>query len=131
MSTNMLLLNKGKSIISLEESVMNTLLDTIPITKFNRGQAGKIFGEIKEMDGVKVVVKNNEPEVVIISPSMYNKLISLYNREKEKALYQKIANRIAAMDRNAKTYSEADIMKEFGISEEDILNAPDDIDDEI
>ena len=42
MSTNMLLLNKGKSIISLEESVMNTLLDTIPITKFNRGQAGKI-----------------------------------------------------------------------------------------
>lgn len=110
---------------------MNTLLDTIPITKFNRGQAGKIFGEIKEMDGVKVVVKNNEPEVVIISPSMYNKLISLYNREKEKALYQKIANRIAAMDRNAKTYSEADIMEEFGISEEDILNAPDDIDDEI
>ena len=131
MSTNMLLLNKGKSIISLEESVMNTLLDTIPITKFNRGQAGKIFGEIKEMDGVKVVVKNNEPEVVIISPSMYNKLISLYNREKEKALYQKIAKRIAVMDRNAKTYSEADIMEEFGISEEDILNAPDDIDDEI
>ncbi len=47
--------------------------------------------------------------------------------DKEKTLYKKIADRIAVLDKNGKTYSEEEIMKEFGLSEENILNAPDDI----
>lgn len=47
--------------------------------------------------------------------------------DEEKELYKRVADRIAAMDKNDKTYSEKEIMEEFGLSEENILNAPDDI----
>ena len=41
--------------------------------------------------------------------------------------YGEIADRIAVLDKNGKTYSEEEIMEEFELSEENILNAPDDI----
>ncbi len=51
-----------------------TFNNMIPITLFNRGQAGKIFREVKN-GSPKIVVKNNEPEAVIISPKEYSKLM--------------------------------------------------------
>ena len=47
---------------------------TIPITAFNRGQAGKIFSNVKQT-GMTVVMKNNEPECVLLSPADYNALV--------------------------------------------------------
>ena len=43
---------------------------TVPITAFNRGKAGQIFSEVKR-SGMAVVIKNNAPECVLLSPQQY------------------------------------------------------------
>ena len=109
--------NTNDNILS-GNNIVKTLIETVPITKFNRGQAGRIFGDVKKTNNTKVVIKNNEPEVVILSPQEYNKLVSVYEQVKEETLYQKIAERISK-DSNV-TYSREEVMKELGISEEDL-----------
>ena len=52
--------------------VLNML---IPISRFNKGEANKIFEEVKEA-GVKIVLKNNQPIGVIMTPKMYEELIN-------------------------------------------------------
>ena len=54
-----------------ENNVINML---VPISRFNRGEANKIFDEVKE-DGVKIVLKNNQPIGVIMTPEMYESLL--------------------------------------------------------
>ncbi len=53
---------------------------TDPITAFNRGQAGKIFSNVKQ-SGMTVVMKNNEPECVLLSPADYNALVERLDAE--------------------------------------------------
>ena len=84
-----------------------------------------IEDQTKEIDGASV------------SPAAPDEVVSELVKERcaekagladeEKTLYKKIADRIAVLDKNGKTYSEEEIMEEFGLSEENILNAPDDI----
>ena len=47
---------------------------TVSISDFNRGLADRIFDDV-ESNGSKVVLKNNTPECVLISPDEYSKLI--------------------------------------------------------
>ena len=56
-------------------NIIAAIQNTISITQFNRGLAGKIFQEVKQ-SGAKVVMKNNIPECVLISPDKYIKLIN-------------------------------------------------------
>ena len=51
-------------------SVVSAINRTIPISQFNRGLAGKIFDDVKR-SGAKVVMKNNEAEVVLVPPEEY------------------------------------------------------------
>ena len=46
----------------------------VPISRFNKGEAGKIIEEVKR-DGIKVVVKNNAPECVMLTVEAYDKLV--------------------------------------------------------
>lgn len=46
-------------------SVMSAITNTVPITEFNRGLAGKIFDEVKQC-GAKIVMKNSAAECVLI-----------------------------------------------------------------
>ena len=46
----------------------------IPISRFNKGEAGKIIEEVKE-DGFKFIVKNNAPECVLITVEYFDYLI--------------------------------------------------------
>ena len=46
----------------------------VPISRFNKGEAGKIIEEVKK-DGIKVVVKNNAPECVMITVEDYDHLV--------------------------------------------------------
>ena len=39
-------------------SLVNAIKNTVPITQFNRGYAGKIFEDVRQQ-GAKVVMKNN------------------------------------------------------------------------
>ena len=70
----------------------------VPISRFNKGEAGKIIEEVKR-DGIKVIVKNNAPECVMITVEDYDKLVIESNRvvnppqtlEQEKARKEFIA----------------------------------------
>lgn len=53
---------------------LQPLHPTVPLTAFNRGKASKIFSDVKKC-GMTVVMKNNEPECVLLSPDDYNALI--------------------------------------------------------
>ena len=55
-------------------SVVNMMNAMVPITRFNKGEAAKIFEEV-ESTGTKIVVKNNRPTCVLVSPSQYEMLM--------------------------------------------------------
>lgn len=48
-------------------NIASAIRNTVPISLFNRGLAGKIFNEVKQ-SGAKVVMKNNAAECVLLSP---------------------------------------------------------------
>lgn len=56
-------------------AVNNVLNMLVPISRFNKGEANKIFDEVKE-EGVKIVLKNNQPIGVIMTPQMYESLLN-------------------------------------------------------
>ena len=70
----------------------------VPISRFNKGEAGKIIEEVKR-DGIKVIVKNNAPECVMLTVDAYDKLVQESRRivnppqtlEEEKARKELIA----------------------------------------
>lgn len=59
-------------------NIVSAIRDTISISLFNRGLAGKIFEEVKQ-SGAKVVMKNNTAECVLLSPEEYMSLIDEIN----------------------------------------------------
>lgn len=99
-------------------SLANAITNTIPITLFNRGLAGKIFTDIKKT-GPKIVIKNNVPEAIILSPEEYL-------REQQELEDLKLL--LTATERyentNSKDYiSIEEIDKEFGFSADDLTDA--------
>ena len=59
-------------------NIASAIRNTVPISLFNRGLAGKIFDEVKQ-SGAKVVMKNNAAECVLLSPEEYVSLIDEVN----------------------------------------------------
>ena len=59
-------------------SVVSAITNTVPITQFNRGLAGKIFEDVKR-SGAKVAMKNNAAECVLLSPEEYVRLMDEVN----------------------------------------------------
>ena len=55
-------------------NIANLLKSTVSISLFNKGLAGKIFDDVKK-NGTKIVIKNNVPECILISPEDYLNLI--------------------------------------------------------
>ena len=96
------------------ENAAAVIRNTVPISQFNRGMAGRIFEEVKK-SGAKVVIKNNQPECVLMSPDEYIMLIEELNDAKLLALAE---DRFSRYD-PSKTYSIEDIEKEFDITQED------------
>ena len=94
-------------------NIIAAIQNTISITQFNRGLAGKIFQEVKQ-SGAKVVMKNNTPECVLISPDEYVRLMDEVNDARLLALAVK---RMENFNPN-NTISEKQVMEELGVSEE-------------
>lgn len=59
-------------------NIASAIRNTVSISLFNRGLAGKIFEEVKQC-GAKVVMKNNAAECVLLSPDEYIQLIDEVN----------------------------------------------------
>ena len=56
----------------------NVLDALIPISRFNKGEANKIFDEVR-LTGYKIVVKNNAPACVLLAPERYKELIDIFD----------------------------------------------------
>ena len=59
-----------------EISVMNIMKSIVPITRFNKGEANRIFDEV-EASGTKIVMKNNRPVCILMSPAQYETLMEM------------------------------------------------------
>ena len=93
------------------EGIMNRI---VPITRFNKGEASKIFEEIKT-DGTKVVLKNNDPVCVLITPDEYEAML---DQLMDYQMAAEAAHRLETED--DAIFSEASVMAEFGITETDL-----------
>ncbi|WP_312648921.1 type II toxin-antitoxin system Phd/YefM family antitoxin [Aminipila sp.] len=100
-----------KDTLSIND-VMNTL---VPITRFNKGEANKIFEEVKE-EGVKLVIKNNSPSCVLINPEKYEAMVEALE---DYALYFEAEERMKNVSKDG-LLSEEQVMDELGITEADL-----------
>ena len=107
-------------IFSKNISMKNLMNQIVPITRFNRGEANKIFDEVKET-GVKAVLKNNILVGVIVEPDQYDEMVELLE---DYALFLE-AERRMKMAESEGFISEKQVMEHHNITETDIENAED------
>lgn len=97
------------------ELTANFLTRLIPITQFNRGQASRIFDRLRS-ESELIVLKNNQPSAVILSPDEYTRLAEI---EENYTLLLEAAKRLT-VNEGKPAISEADVLKYFGIAETDL-----------
>ena len=95
-------------------SIRGAIENTISISLFNRGLAGKIFDEVKHY-GPKVVMKNNAAECVLLSPEDY---ICLLDEVNDARLLAAATRRMEHFDPSL-LITQEQIDREFGFSEAD------------
>ena len=102
-----------------EEGIMNPvrsmLENTVPISMFNKGMAGKIFESVRQ-SGTKVVMKNNVAECVLLSPEEY---IAIIDELEDMYLMAEARSRMENFNVD-KLISREEFDRRFGITEEDI-----------
>ncbi len=91
-------------------NITSAIKDTVSISLFNRGLAGKIFEEVKN-NGAKVVIKNNTAECVLLSPNEYMSIINELNDVKLLAI---ASERLSNFNPDNLIPSET-VYKKFGI----------------
>lgn len=96
-------------------SVVSAIMNTVPITQFNRGLAGQIFEDVKT-HGAKVVMKNNVAECVLLSPDEYVRLMDELNDARLAAL---ASDRLANFD-PAALIPEKKVWDHLGITDDDL-----------
>lgn len=99
-------------------NITSAITNTISISLFNRGLAGKIFDEVKR-NGAKVVMKNNAAECVLLSPEEY---VSLMDEVNDARLLIMANNRMKQASIKAAIPAE-DVYRDLGISAEDLADA--------
>ncbi|MCC8357035.1 MAG: type II toxin-antitoxin system Phd/YefM family antitoxin [Oscillospiraceae bacterium] len=103
-------------------NILGAIENTISISLFNRGQAGKIFDEVRRC-GAKVVMKNNAAECVLLSPEEY---VSLMDEVNDARLLATAAERMAGFDPST-LVSQEDVDRQFGFTEENLADVEVDI----
>ena len=95
--------------------VRGNILDAlIPISRFNKGEANKIFEEVRS-SGFKIVVKNNVPTCVLLTPERYQEMVDMIDDQYLLALAEE-------RERNSTgvTYSFEEVLAEDGLTLADI-----------
>ena len=90
----------------------------VPVSRFNKGEAAKIFDEVSRT-GIKIAVKNNKPACVLLSPERYE---SLLEEIEDLELMMEAEKRI---EEGGLTYPQEEVMQRLGISQADIDAAED------
>ncbi len=89
--------------------------DLVSVTMFNKGHASKIFDRVKA-EGQLVVLKNNTPAAVIVSPEEYSRL----TEAEENYYLLTLAEERLKNSGNAHALSEKEAMTALGMTEADI-----------
>ena len=95
-------------------SASGLLNSFVPITNFNRGQSSRIFERLQSENQL-IVLKNNQPAAVILSPKEYSRLSEI---EEDYVLLLEALKRLQKSD--GKTVSFEDVLKELGLKESDL-----------
>ncbi len=103
-------------------TILNIINSMVPISRFNKGEASKIFDEVAS-SGTKIVIKNNRPACVLLSPAQYESLMEMLS---DSLLYTEAEKRMAT-NNDSETLSYEAVMEELGITQKEL----DDIDVEI
>jgi len=85
----------------------------VPISRFNKGEASKIFDEVA-LTGMKVAIKNNKPACVMLSPEVYEDLAETLW---ELSIIPEIEKRI---DEDLPGIPWEEVKRNCGITDEDI-----------
>ncbi|MGI6578342.1 MAG: type II toxin-antitoxin system Phd/YefM family antitoxin [Eubacteriales bacterium] len=96
-------------------STVGMMKKIVPITRFNKGEANKIFDEVQS-SGTKIVMKNNRPACVLVSPEQYESLIEMLSDY----LLLAEADRRMTANNNAENISHEDMMRSLGITQEEL-----------
>ena len=101
----------------MQEAVMEAKItqSTVPLSMFNEVGAAKVFEDVRQ-NGTKVVMKDDLPECVLMSPEEYVRISDECNDAKLLAL---AIQRMRNFDRS-KLISQEEFDKMFGITEEDL-----------
>ena len=93
----------------------NILDSIVPISRFNKGEANKIFSDVKKY-GTRIVVGmyDNIPECVLMSPQTYQQIMNEYEDAVLLAEAQK------RLSQNVEYTDHEDLMKKFGLTESDL-----------
>ena len=95
-------------------NISSIIQNTISISMFNRGLAGKIFDLVKKT-GAKVVMKNNAPECVLLSPEEYIRMMDEINDARLLSMATKRMETSNIKD----AVPAADVYRELGIDTDD------------
>ena len=93
--------------------IRGAIENTVSISMFNKGLAGKIFADVRNF-GAKVVMKNNAPECVLLSPDEYIKLMDEVNDARLLALATTRMNQFDP----SRLVSQSTVDAEFGFTKE-------------
>lgn len=100
---------------------VNILNTVIPISRFNKGEANKIFDEVSTT-GTKIVLKNNKPACVLISPQEYEQMLEQIEN------YYLLIEAQKRVETANKTITQEELLNDLGISQGDIDSAEVDFD---
>lgn len=103
--------------MSMAYEALNSL---VSITQFNKGQASRIFDRLNTEKQL-IVLKNNVPSAVIISPEEYIRLSEI---AEDYYLLTEAQVRLKSNE-GKKALSFSEVMQNCGITENDIENAED------
>jgi len=102
----------------LSQIAVSGVIDSlVPISRFNKGEANKIFEEVRK-SGFKIVLKNNSPACVLLAPDVYEQMLETIE---DYYLLVEAENRM----KSAKTedFIPAEkAMQEMGITQADLNN---------
>lgn len=96
-------------------SVMGVMKSIVPITRFNKGEASRIFEEVQS-GGTKVVMKNNRPACVLMAPDKYEHLMEMLSDY----ILQEEAERRLADPGSEEALPQDEVMESLGIAQADL-----------
>ena len=105
----------GFAEVDIMEDLARAINNMISISSFNKGQAGKIFEQVRK-SGTKIVVKNNNPECVLISPEAYIELMDLIDNLE----LQVLANEREKQINPGNLLTEPEVLEKLGLTKEDL-----------